>query len=40
MIGSIKLLTGTSNQNLAKEVSEYLNIPLSDASFRALATER
>jgi ribose-phosphate pyrophosphokinase len=31
MIGSIKLLTGTSNQNLAKEVSEYLNIPLSDA---------
>jgi ribose-phosphate pyrophosphokinase len=31
MIGSIKLLTGTSNPNLAKEVSEYLNIPLSDA---------
>jgi len=31
MIGSIKLLTGNSNQNLAKEVSEYLNIPLSDA---------
>ncbi|MCI4458701.1 MAG: ribose-phosphate pyrophosphokinase [Thermocrinis sp.] len=31
MTGSIKLLTGTSNQNLAKEVSEYLNIPLSDA---------
>ena len=31
MIGSIKLLTGTSNQKLAKEVSEYLNIPLSDA---------
>jgi len=31
MIGSIKLLTGTSNRNLAKEVSEYLNIPLSDA---------
>jgi len=31
MIGSIKLLTGTSNQNLAKEVSEYLNIPISDA---------
>jgi ribose-phosphate pyrophosphokinase len=31
MIGSIKLLTGTSNQNLAKEVSDYLNIPLSDA---------
>ncbi len=31
MIGSIKLLTGTSNQNLAKEVSEYLNIPLSEA---------
>jgi ribose-phosphate pyrophosphokinase len=31
MIGSIKLLTGTSNQRLAKEVSEYLNIPLSDA---------
>ncbi|MFZ8864113.1 MAG: ribose-phosphate diphosphokinase [Thermocrinis sp.] len=31
MIGSIKLLTGTSNQDLAKEVSEYLNIPLSDA---------
>jgi ribose-phosphate pyrophosphokinase len=31
MIGSIKLLTGTSNQSLAKEVSEYLNIPLSDA---------
>ena len=31
MIGSIKLLTGTSNQNLAKEISEYLNIPLSDA---------
>lgn len=31
MIGSIKLLTGTSNQDLAKEVSEYLNITLSDA---------
>lgn len=31
MIGSIKLLTGTSNQKLAKEVSDYLNIPLSDA---------
>ncbi|AHE95831.1 ribose-phosphate pyrophosphokinase [Thermocrinis ruber] len=31
MTGSIKLLTGTSNQKLAKEVSEYLNIPLSDA---------
>ena len=31
MIGSIKLLTGNSNQNLAKEVSEYLSIPLSDA---------
>jgi len=31
MIGSIKLLSGTSNQNLAKEVSEYLNIHLSDA---------
>jgi len=31
MIGSIKLLTGNSNKNLAKEVSEYLNIPLSDA---------
>jgi ribose-phosphate pyrophosphokinase len=31
MIASIKLLTGTSNQNLAKEVSDYLNIPLSDA---------
>jgi ribose-phosphate pyrophosphokinase len=31
MIGSIKLLTGNSNQNLAKEVSEYLNISLSDA---------
>lgn len=31
MIASIKLLTGTSNQNLAKEVSEYLNIHLSDA---------
>jgi ribose-phosphate pyrophosphokinase len=31
MIGSIKLLTGNSNQSLAKEVSEYLNIPLSDA---------
>jgi ribose-phosphate pyrophosphokinase len=31
MIGSIKLLTGTSNQRLAKEVSDYLNIPLSDA---------
>jgi len=31
MIGSIKLLTGTSNLELAKEVSQYLNIPLSDA---------
>lgn len=31
MIGSIKLLTGTSNQKLAKEVSDYLNIPLSNA---------
>jgi ribose-phosphate pyrophosphokinase len=31
MLGSIKLLTGNSNQNLAKEVSDYLNIPLSDA---------
>jgi ribose-phosphate pyrophosphokinase len=31
MIGSIKLLTGTSNQKLAKEVSDYLNIHLSDA---------
>ncbi|WP_448587524.1 ribose-phosphate diphosphokinase [Thermocrinis sp.] len=31
MIGSIKLLTGTSNLELAKEVSQYLGIPLSDA---------
>ncbi len=31
MISSIKLLTGTSNPKLAEEVSEYLNIPLSDA---------
>ncbi|MFN3976108.1 MAG: ribose-phosphate diphosphokinase [Aquificaceae bacterium] len=32
MLGSIKLLTGTSNPKLAQEVSEYLGIPLSDAT--------
>ncbi len=31
MVGSIKLLTGNSNIKLAKEVSLYLGIPLSDA---------
>ena len=30
MVGSIKLLTGNSNPKLAKEVSLYLGIPLSD----------
>ncbi len=31
MLGSIKLLTGTSNPRLAQEIGEYLGIPLSDA---------
>ncbi len=31
MIGSIKIITGSSNPQLAKEVANYLGIPLSDA---------
>jgi len=35
----MKLLTGNSNQPLAKAISEYLEIPLTDASVRRFADE-